>query len=1043
MLEPVRVRLLGGFGVSVGRRIVGEDAWRLRKAATLVKLLALAEGHRLHREQVMGQLWPDLAPRAAHNNLRQVLHAARGALASDGSAAPLYLRVHDGWITLCPDGDLWVDVEAFEEAARTAGRVGEPAAYRAAIDLYAGELLPADRYAEWAEEKREALRQSYITLLVELAALYEERGEWEPAISALTSALETDLAHEEAHLGLMRLFAAAGRRGDAILQYQRLRRVLADELDAEPGEAGRLLYERIAAARSHEPPPSETRDPVTPAGGSPRHNLPAERTSFVGREGEVVEVERLLAMTRLMTLTGPGGAGKTRLALALARHLAGTYQDGAWMVGLAPLAEEELVAQAVADAVGVREEPGRPLAATLKEHLSSKELLLVVDNCEHLVEAVARMVETLLDSCERVRVLATSREALNVPGELTWQVPTLSVPGTTSPTTVESLTGYASVRLFVERARYRQPDFDLTPENVDPVAEICRALDGIPLALELAAARVGTLSPGQIAARLENALQLLVGSRTAPSRQRTLEGALDWSFELLSESERDLFGKLSVFAGGWTLEAAETVVAGSGLEKDEVLGVLLSLVEKSLVMAEASEEGGLRYRMLQPVRQYGGERLEENGSKHEVQHRHAAWFLTLAERAAPELRGPRQGTWIKCLEREHDDLRAAAAWFLDGARLEEVVRLGWALWLFWWVNAHLAEGRRWMEEALESGDSMLLTSRAKALFVAGTMADLQADRRAAEPMLEESLKIFRELGDRRGAGFALGSAGLVALGQERREEGISLLKEGADLFLEVGEKWGAAVLFIFAGAGRLRQDDLVRAGRLAERGLALSLEADYKPGASVARYLLARVAYASDDRDRATELFREGLELSAAIENDPVVAYCLEGLADIAASEDRGARAACLWGAAEAVLETVETTAEAAAYPYAPDHTTYESQASSLRGSTDEKTFAAAWSDGRAMTVEQAVEYALSEAEPKLDVPRLSSADRKRPQALTRREREIAELVARDLTNRQIAEVLSISEHTAATHVRSILKKLDLRSRTQIAARVEASKPLP
>jgi DNA-binding SARP family transcriptional activator len=471
----MRVRLLGGFRVSIGVRGIPEKAWRLKKAAVLIKLLALAEGHRLHREQVMEYLWPTLAPEAASNNLRQAIYAARRALTPDSSVITHYLPVRDGWLALSPEEPLWVDVEAFEEAAKSARRVGEPSAYRVALELYAGELLPEDRYETWAEGRREALRQTHLALLIELAGLHEEQGEWEPAIAALGRVVEVDPAHEVANVGLMRLHATNGKRRNAILQYQSLRRVLSEELGAEPGESARLLYERIVAGDSMNPSPSEGEGVVAPARRSRkvpgRNNLPAERTSFVGREEEMVEVERLLSMTRLLTLTGAGGVGKSRFALALAKRLADTYPDGAWLVELAPLSEGKLLAQTVAEAVGGREEPGRPSIATLKEHLWAKKMLLIFDNCEHLIEDAARLSEAILDSCSDLRIVATSREALNVGGELTWRVQTLSVPDPGHPLMLGNLAGYESVRLFVERARYRQPAFDLTSENAGPVTE--------------------------------------------------------------------------------------------------------------------------------------------------------------------------------------------------------------------------------------------------------------------------------------------------------------------------------------------------------------------------------------------------------------------------------------------------------------------------------------------------------------------------------------------------------------------------------------------
>src|SRR5215208_2271157 len=672
-LEAVRIRLLGGFSVSVGSRTIQEGVWRLRKAAALVRLLALAPGHRLHREQIMDALWPDLGRRAASNNLRKTLHATRRIL--DPVEGSHYLASEEGWLKLCPAGSVWVDVDSFEEAAVTARREGEPAAYRAALDLYAGELLPADRYEEWAEDRRQQLRRLYLALLVELAGIYEERGENGPAIEALTRVTAEEPAHEEAHAGLMRLYALVGNNGEALAQYGRLEEALSGALGIEPATSTRDLREEITAGRF---PPTERQFLASPPEGSPdtgRHNLPAARSSFVGRETELRNVKRDLTMTRLLTLTGAGGCGKTRLALEVARELIGAYPDGVWLIELAPLSEGALVAQAVAAALGVQEQPDRSLTDALIAFLRTKRALLVLDNCEHLIDAVARFADTLLNSCAHLRVLATSRESLNVEGELNWLVPSLSVPSLLQSPRVEELAGYESVRLFVERARHRNPAFSLTPENAHAVARICERLEGIPLAIELAAARVG-LSVEQIAQRLDDSLRLLTGgSRTASPRQRTLRGTLDWSHALLSEPERRLFCWLSVFAGGWTLQAAEVVGAAGENEQGEILDSLARLVDKSLVVAETTGMGPVRYRMLEPIRQYAQEKLEERGDAEEVRRRHARFFLALAEEAEPRLRGPEDMEWLERLENEHDNLRTALSWALEGGEAEVGLRL--------------------------------------------------------------------------------------------------------------------------------------------------------------------------------------------------------------------------------------------------------------------------------------------------------------------------------------------------------------------------------
>jgi DNA-binding SARP family transcriptional activator len=490
--KAVRVWLLGGFRVSVGSRTITQDVWRLKKAAALLKLLAMAPGHRLHREQIMDLLWPDAGRKAASNSLRKTLHDSRKIL--DPDAGSRYLASEDESLVLRPSGNVWVDVDAFEEAAAIARRARDPAAYRAAIELYGGELLPEDRYEEWAEPRREELQSLHLALRFELAGFYEEHGEYEPAIEALRRVVAEEATNEEAHAGLMRLHALSGQRREALAQYERLRNILSRDLGTEPEAATRSLHEEIAAGRlpsAHTPAACLPTQRSTDAEG---HNLPTPRTSFVGREREMTEVKRALAMTRLLTLTGVGGSGKTRLALEVARDLVGSYPDGVWLVELAGLSEETLVPQAVARTLGVSEQPDQPLTDTLVDALRPKSVLLVLDNCEHLVEASARLGDVLLDSCPHLRILATSREALDVAGEVRWSVPALSVPDPTRSPKVGKLEGYESAHLFAERASCRRPGFALSPENARAVAEVCWKLEGIPLAIELAAARVGTLS---------------------------------------------------------------------------------------------------------------------------------------------------------------------------------------------------------------------------------------------------------------------------------------------------------------------------------------------------------------------------------------------------------------------------------------------------------------------------------------------------------------------------------------------------------------------
>jgi predicted ATPase len=568
----------------------------------------------------------------------------------------------------------------------------------------------------------------------------------------------------------------------------------------------------------------------TPQSSStPRHNLPAPRSSFVGRERETEEVERELVMTRLLTLTGVGGSGKTRLALEVARVLLEAYPDGVWLVPLAPLSEEGLVPKAVAEALGVPERPAEPLSDTLADVLRDRRLLLILDNCEHLLEATARLVDKVLDSCPRLRILATSREGLGVEGEMRRPVPPLSVPEPQGAPSSEELEAYESVRLFVERARGRDPSFSLSPHNSLAVAEICRRLEGIPLAIELAAARVDTLSLEQISERLGSSLELLThGGRTAEPRHRTLKGTLDWSYELLSEDEKKLFGRLSVFAGGWTLEASEAVGSGEGIKEGEVLDLLSGLVEKSLVLAESPEQGGVRYRMLEPIRQYAREKLDEGGEGEEVRHRHATFFLALAEDAGPSLQGPEDIEWLERLEAEHDNMRATLSWALERGKAELALRLGGALGMFWHAHGDLGEGRKWLEAALAKDDWASMAARIKALEALFWLAFDQWDHDRAAAVAQEGMELGAEaeIGSRLAASLRIMLAGPAWVGGDY-ERGKELLEESLAISREADDKVMVVEGLLQLAGATDGLGDTAGAKKICEEGIALCREVGY------------------------------------------------------------------------------------------------------------------------------------------------------------------------------------------------------------------------
>jgi predicted ATPase/class 3 adenylate cyclase/tetratricopeptide (TPR) repeat protein len=526
------------------------------------------------------------------------------------------------------------------------------------------------------------------------------------------------------------------------------------------------------------------------------HNLPLQLTSFIGREHEISEARRLLHSSRLLTLTGPGGTGKTRLALQVAAEMLTDFPHGAWLVELAPIAQPELVPQAVAQALALRAETDGPLQQVLAEHLRDQTVLLILDNCEHLVEACAQLADQLLRAAPGLRILATSREALGIAGESSYPVPPLSLPDPRQLPPLETLVQSEAARLFVERTVAVRPDFTLTDEIAPAVAQICRRLDGIPLAIELAAARVRALSVEQIAARLDDRFRLLAGgNRTSPPRQQTLRGAIDWSYELLADAERVLLRRLAVFTGGWTLEAAEQVAAGQG----DVLDPLTQLVGKSLVLSEERPGQAARFGMLETIREYAHEKLTQAGEAEAMQGRHLAFYLALAEEAAPELRRHGQLIWMKRLDQENDNLRAALSWALKTDEAAAALRLTGALIEFWNIRFYGSEGRRWLETALnlQASHGSLARSawRARALVGAGGLAG-DTDLAACQSRVEESLSIYRELGDKAGMAYALLILGALRPLPSDSGTALRLYEEALELLMAAEDGWGIGICLL-------------------------------------------------------------------------------------------------------------------------------------------------------------------------------------------------------------------------------------------------------
>ncbi len=623
----------------------------------------------------------------------------------------------------------------------------------------------------------------------------------------------------------------------------------------------------------------------------PIDNLPLELSSFVGREREIAEVKRLLADQRLLTLCGPGGAGKTRLALAVAQDVVEGFEDGVWWVELASISEPDLVPAAVAQALSLREAQDLSPIEALVEHLAPRRTLVVLDNCEHLVEGRAVLADTLLRACPDLEILATSREPLRISGESSWPVPSLSLPDSRERLLSAELMRYEAVRLFVERAKAVDSGFALTERNAAAVARLCRGLDGIPLAIELAAARTRVLSAEQISEKLEDPLRLLTtGDRSAAARHKTLRATLQWSYGLLSEAERVLFRRLSVFAGGWTLEAAEAVV--EPVESEDVLDLLSQLVDKSLVMTEAKAGGTLRYRMLEPVRQYALERLVEGGEAEETRRRHAEFFLALAEEAHPQLRAAPQLEWLQRLEKENGNLRGALSWAHAADDISTTARLGWALWLFWWIRNYQPEGRRWMEPILLRRNELPPRLWIQATIATTVMAYGQGDFEAVERYTEELLDLSREVGgDALADSYAHVSLGLVATARGDFEAATEHLEEALPLFREAGEDEMVPPTHVWIGTVLLLEGDHEGARRRFEEGLALSRSIGDRMTVPTALFNLAQLALAGGDYESAINRFAEGIAPAEELGDRGNVAWILEGLGIVAGARGEAGRA--------------------------------------------------------------------------------------------------------------------------------------------------------
>ena len=750
----------------------------------------------------------------------------------------------------------------------------------------------------------------------------------------------------------------------------------------------------------------------------PPSNLPVQLTSFVGREPELAELTLALRRARLVTIAGSSGLGKTRLAVEVARRTLAEHPDGTWFASLAALTDPDLVLREVATALGVREHFSGSLADAVPAHIGGRELLLVLDNCEHLLDASARLVERLLRDCSGLCVLATGHEPLRVPGERVWRIAPLGLPDPDhGPPSFEIMAQAEAIQLFRARAALVQPMFALTPVNVDAVTRICKRLDGIPLAIELAAARTEMMSVNDILARLEDRFRLLTGgSRTALPRHQTLRAALEWGHHLLNEDERKLFRRLSVFSGGFELAAAEAVGAASDLPVESVLGRLTGLVDKSLVVPTGGPEGRTRFRMLETIRQYAAERLVEAGEADEARRRHADHLLAMAELAAGFERRPGQAEWLERLEADHDDLRAALLWCRAHDR-ERWVRLALALAWFWLVRGHLGEGREWLRDVLALS-SLAPADRARSLYWLSRMAFWQGDYGVARERGEDALACCRALGDEVGAGWALNLLGSIHLYAGDAERAGACLEEVMETATDLEVRVDTLITI---GELRLVVGDVSGARGPLEQALAEAPGPEDRWLVANGVLFLSIADYFEREHRRARERLEEALDVFQQLGNRYALSGAFYVAGGLTLAEGAPERALRLCGAAMALRDTIRA-------PLAPG---WQDLARSVvvepaRALVGAARADAALTEGARMTVEEAVAEARADVE-----PAGPAAEGWGP--LSRREREVAILVAQGLTNRQIADRLVIAERTVEGHLERMRGKLGLHSRTQIA----------
>ena len=941
MLE---IRLLGKFEIKHDGKPVAITS---RPAQSLFAYLTLTVGTAHRREKLAGMLWPDSLEETARDNLRHALWRVRKALPANTKIE--YLLTDDLSIAFNAVADYWLDVTQLEKLSEDSS-----ADELIAVLLeYHGELLPGF-YDEWVTLEREHLYSIFENKMVLLMALLQEERRWPDVLDWGERWIKLGQKPEPAYRALMAAHAAKGDMSKVAATYERCVKSL-KEFGIEPSEQTKELYKNL---KSGKETPGAAPISAKPATRETYSNIPTPLTSFIGRENELKEIGKLLSSSRLVTLTGSGGVGKTRLAIQTANDSIKKFKDGVYWVGLVGLSDEHLIPQEIAQSFNLREVSDEPLIETLKTYLKPKDLLLVMDNCEHLIRDCAHYAEQLLAACPKLKILATSIEALGIFNETTWQVPSLTLPETQQSLSLKELQAYSSIELFGARAGNAKNTFVLDERNVFSVAQICRRLDGIPLAIELAAARIKVLSVDEIAARLDDRFSLLTaGSRTAVPRHQTLRATIDWSHDLLTEPERILFRRLAVFAGGFTLEAAEAVCS-QGMKQSDVLDLLGRLVDKSLVVVEPeSETGETRYRLLETIRQYALEKLTGAGEARELRDGHLEYFLKLAHQAEPNMFGRESPYWYMRLDQELDNIRTVLEWATNSGKADVALDVAGSLVYFWF--AHGLGGSEWhdrVHQALARPEGKEPTlARAKALNGLGFMywADVYPTDRRSE--LEEALSIGRELDDPRSMATALRNLGLLENINGNYTEARMFLEKSLEIWREMGPagKTGSTWTMIFLGDVALKHFDHDGARSLYEETVAVLREMGDLNFLAYSVRRLAQLSWYQGQYDKAISQLQESLTLNQNVADPRGMIACLAGFAVIAVAQEQYRRAAQLMGAIETQLASLGIRL------LYMDKMEYDRNLALLHTNLDENTLKKFWTKGNTMSLEQTISFAL------------------------------------------------------------------------------------